>query len=521
MSLVLLIILLVLASPLHAAVDLGEYRTATYGAPDHYCDLTLSIASPSGTGTLGDPWNLTRCQTEPVDGDVIGILPVGAGTPVALAAPSSTQTPAFQPTNQGTWNGSTCTSKIVWVTKYPAISMTYSSITTNQNRSEFRHAGTDDAADFWGTGGPMFGPNTRNCTVYDGFFIDMAQMGFREDAGVLHPYDSNGTEFRNFVIKGETTDTDSNAVIYRPHNTINTVLSNFKVKDFVNAPTSNAGRDTDNINQLGYFSDTYGDRNVTIEHFELDNTGGGVFLKGTTPGPQFNYGTIQYGIIHNNYNCLRFNDLHGSSTTIVRNILCYDLYTDSTSPGLAAGEAITFDSISTAGRNIDLSYITVAKVQTTDINVGGGFLVTDLGIGSGVTFTNNVIDLNNGSNGHQVLLLTSLPATMNYNCYTKNGGTESYVYNGTQYNSFASWQAAISGRDANSVEVASVGFTNRAGDNFRITSGSCATGSSTGGEMGAYGGTSETIGPDIAAAGATSSSTVSGGVTFSGSVRIQ
>lgn len=491
----------ILCAPVYAAVDLSDYRTATYGAPTHYCDMTLSIAAPSGTGTLGDPWNATRCMTQPVAGNVVGILPVGAGTPVTLADSGAYNVPSFNPTNEGTFSGGSCSSKIVYVAKYAAVSLTYATITSNQNRTELRGYGTDDDADFVGTGQPVYGAYQRDCIVFDGFFVDMAQMGFHNDSGVIRAQDASGVEFRNFVIKGATFDCDSNCVLWRPHNVTNTVLSNFMVKDFLNAPTSNAGRDTDNLNQLGFFSDGYGEQNSTYEHFDLENTGGGIFLKGTTPGPVYNYATIQYGIIHNNYNCLRFNDLDGTGVTTVRHVLCYDIYTDSSGVGTASGEGITFDSISTAGRNITIDHVTVAKLQTSDINANGGLIVQDNGLASGsnaVTFTNNVWDLNNGSNAHQILLLSQLPQTMNYNCYTKNGGTESYVYNGTQYNSFASWQAAISSRDANSVEVASVGFTDRTNDNYHITSGSCATGSSTGGEMGAYGDLgSNTLGPDV------------------------
>lgn len=516
----LILLWLLLAAPAGAAFDSSEYRQNTYGAPTHYCDPTRSLAS-SGTGTSGDPWNMTQCATQPVAGNVVGVLNVGSGTAVTMADSGVYNIPSLTPTNEGTWNGTTCTSKIVYTARYAAVSLTRTTIGSNQNRTELRGYGTDDNADFVGTGQPVYGSYQKDCIVFDGFYVDMANMGFHNDSGVIRAQDANGVEFRNFVIKGKTVDCDSNCVVWRPHNIVNTILSNFLVYDFVNAPTSNAGRDTDNINQLGLFSDGYGERNTTYEHFELDNTGGGIFLKGTTAGPQYNYATIQYGAVHNVYNCLRFNDLHNTELTTVRNVLCYDVYTDSAGVGTASGEGITFDSISTAGRNITIDHVTVAKIQTTDINTNGGLIVQDLGLGSGVTFTNNVFDLNNGSNGHQVLLLTSLPATMNYNCYTKNGGTESYVYNGTQYNSFATWQAAISSRDANSVEVASVGFTDRAGDNYHITSGSCATGSSTSGEMGAYGGTTETIGIDVAAASSSTGAVISGGVRFTGSVRIQ
>lgn len=508
----ILIAFLLLASSAYAAVDLSEYRTATYGAPDHYCDPTRSLDS-SGTGTLGDPWNMTQCGTEPVAGEVIGVLPVSSGTAVTMADSGAYNIPSLNPTNEGTFSGGTCTAKIVYVAKYAAISLDYDTITSNQNRTELRGYGTDDNADYVGTGQPVYGSYERDCIVYDGFFVDMAHMGFHNDSGVIRAQNASGVEFRNFVIKGATFDCDSNCVLWRPHNITNTVLSNFRVKDFDNDPTSNAGRDTDNINQQGFFSDGYGEQNSLYEHFEIANTDNGIFLKGTTPGPVYNYATIQYGIVSGTRSCYQFNDLDGTHTTTLQYVVCHSTSSDQ-------GDGIVFDSITTAARNITIDHITIAKLDASSINTNAGLYVQDLGLGSNVVITNSVFDNNNGSYGHQIALLSQLPATLNYNCYTKNGATETYVYNSTEYNSFASWQAAISGRDANSQEVASIGFADRANNDFDITSGACLTASSTGGEVGAYA-TSEVIGPDTNAAASSGSVTIGGSVRFTGSVRIQ
>jgi hypothetical protein len=289
--LILVLSLLTCATPAWAAFDGSDYRTATYGPPDHYCDPTRSLAS-SGTGTLGDPWNLTQCQALPVCGDVIGLLPVGGGTPVQIPVPSGTYNePAFDP------NGiSDCTlgNELVYVTKYAAIALSRASITTNPNRTEFRTNGIAEAADVVGTGRSAYGSYDHDYVIYDGLFVDMAQAGINGDQGVISAFNATGVKFLNFRIKGATTDMDSNPIIWRPGHTTDTVLANFEVWDFDNAPTGGG------LNQNGMWSDHYGDQNYLIEHFILDNVDRGFFPKGTQPpGVTFNYGTIRYGIIKN------------------------------------------------------------------------------------------------------------------------------------------------------------------------------------------------------------------------------
>lgn len=475
------------------AFDSSEYRQSTYGAPDYYCDCTRSLSS-NGDGSLGDPWNLEQAMANAVAGDVVGFLPVGSGTPVDMDAPSAggySEIPAFQPANSGTSGN-----PIVFVTKFAASKLWKDSpttIATNQSRTELRHAGTAAVAtgpSETGTGGACYGAHTRNYITYDGFFVDMAEAEIRSDTGVLAAQACTGITFRNFVVKGTTTNCQSNAIIYRPENAVNTVVANFAAYDFSNDPT---GSDTP---QAGLFSDQYGDQNFLIEHFEIDNLDMGIFLKGTSPGPLYNYGTIQYGIVSDTASPIRFNDLDTTNITTIQYVLAYN--TIGARPKVISPDGLVFDVISSAPRNITIDHCTVAKIDSTDINVNAALFVEggSPSMGSNVVITNNIFDMDSGSNGHEVYLETVLPATLNYNFYYKNGSAESYVYNGTQYNSFATWQAAISGRDANSVEGASSPFNNRASDDYTINTGHAAyTMSSTGGQVGCYG-TTEVIGID-------------------------
>jgi len=462
------------------AFDPSEYRQNTYGPPNHYCDPARLLTN-NGSGTLADPWNMSQCATQAVAGDVVGILP---GISVRLPSTGSSRVPAFQPSNSGTADR-----RIVYVTKHAAVALT--GVETNPLRTELRH---DGGAPYItaggvgaGTGAPMYGSNGRNYITFDGFYVDMVQAYMREDSGVIRPESARGIHFKNFVIKGATLTVASNAVIYRPHAAIDTVLSNFRVYDFINNPTGSA------TPQGALFSDQYGDQNFLIEHFEIRNTQRGIFLKGTAPaGGAFNYGTIRYGIVSDVSSCYQFNDLDSGNTTTLQYSLCYNT---------AQGGGVVMSSETSPARNLIIDHVTVAKVDAVSINTEGGIITRNNGIGSNVIITNNLVDNNNGTFGHAVSLRATLPAAMNNNAYYKNGGTESYVYNNAQYNSINSWLAALGGRDANSQELSSSPFMDRANNNFRIIAGHPAkTASSTGGELGAYAG-SRTPGVDISGSG--------------------
>ncbi len=458
--------------------DPSEYRQNTYGAPTHYCDPTRSLAS-NGAGTAAAPWNMSQCATQPVAGNVVGILP---GLSVPLPTTSNDNIPAFNPSNSGT-----STSRIVYVTKFAAVAL--ANPETNTHRTEFRHDGSAPSIVNGvgaGTGCPMLGAYHRDHITYDGFYIDMAHAYMSEDSGVIRPDTATGILFKNFVIKGANLTVASNPVIYRPHNALNTVLSNFRAYDFDNDGTGSI------TPQNALFSDQYGDENFLIEHFEIRNTERGIFLKGSAgPNNALNYGTIQYGVVSDVSSCYQFNALSTTNLTTVQYALCYST---------AQGGGVVMSSETSPARNLTIDHVTVARVDAASINTEGGIITRSNGIAANVTITNSLVDGDNGAFGHAVSLGNTLPATLNYNGYYKNGAPISYVFNGMQYNSFASWQAAISGRDAASFELSSGPFVNRAGGDFHITAGHPAkTASSTGAEIGPYGGT-RAVGVDLSGA---------------------
>lgn len=476
------------------SVDLSEYRTVTYGATEFYCDPTRSLAS-AGTGSSGDPWNLNQCQSEPDCGDVVGILPVGAGTPVDLAAPndSAADEPAFDPDGV---TDCTAGNRLVYVARYAAITLDRSTIASNQNRSEIRHAGTADAADVVGTGGPVVGVHDHNYVTYDGLFIDMNEAEITGDGGAVKCHSSTGFTFRNFVIKGTTTDVDSNAGMMASEICTDETIANGLMFDFDNAPTGGG------LNQDGEAMFAYGDQNYTWEHLTIDNTDRGPFPKGTaTGGTVFNYGTIRYVVVKNVITCYTFNDFDPVQTTTFQYSLCHDY----------SLQGIQLAHLTSQIRNFTIDHVTVADGPCTSGNCSGALYIkhctsatecasgADDGTMSGVSITNNIFDVTNGNGVARNIdaeIFIGTFATLNYNGYYRGGSALSHSYNGNTYTStgtdISTWKVGSGNKEANSVGFTSEIFTNRAGNVFTVTGGAL-TASSTGGQIGCYA-TSETIG---------------------------
>lgn len=410
---------------------------------------------------------MNQCMNLPVAGDVVGILP-GVSN---LASTNNHRFPAFTSNRSGT-----SSQRIVYVTKYAAVALP--NVATNANRTELRHDGTAPRANGdneIGTGCPIYGSYFVDYITFDGFFVDMARAYPKTDSGVIRVESARGVHFRNFEIKGTTTNMQSNPIIYRPQNARDTVLSNFRAYDFINDPTNST------VPQQALFSDQYGDQNFLIEHFEIRNTQRGIFLKGTVPGPIFNYGRIRFGAVSHVSSCLQFNDLDPVNLTIAEYNLCYDIL---------EGAGIRISSETSPGRNILIHHNTVAKVRTVSPNTMGCMNSRASGLSSNVIIRDNICDLDLGRFGHQIDFseISTLPATLDFNLYYKNGENMSWAYNGQQLNSFTDWRNAT-GRDSNSQVLANSPFVDRTNDDFRIPTGHVAkTSSSSGAEVGAYAG---------------------------------
>lgn len=461
-----------------SSFDTTEYRQNTYGAPTHFCDPNLSVASPSGSGTFGDPWNLTRAKTDAVAGNVVGFFP--AATPAVMASTQDGGIPAFDPTNSGTVGN-----RIVFVTKYAAIAL--NNLWSNSLRTELRHDGTH-AVGAGGTGCAVLGSDGAAYITFDGFALDSAQAEPKQDSGVIRAA-ATGIHFRNFEIKGHAMEMDTNAVLWRPNGAVDGVLHNFRAYDFTNTGS-----------QRGLFSDHYDDTNFLVEHFHIYNTQRGLFIKGSNEGGPDNYGTIRYGIVSGVEIGFMFDFLRaGAFHTYLHNCIAYDI----------TRFGIGLKSQTQVSTNFTAHHVTVARYDAGHADSDGyGALENEgQGINDGggnVHFRDILVDMNaTGTLGRAWAFCVntciqdpSTPATMDYIRYYKQGNAISWQYwpgPGGIYTTFSAWQTAIqaaggSGMEANSGVLSSGPFVDRANADFRISDGHEAkTQSSTSGEIGAYG----------------------------------
>lgn len=449
--------------------DSSDYRQNTYGAPDHYVDPTRSLAS-AGAGTLGDPWDVNQAMSEPVAGDVIGWLP---GQSVILAHSTDTQTPTFMPANSGSAGN-----RIVHVTKYAAVALTAG----HANCTQLRHDGTgvhaDGPSSESGSGASMYGSEGQDYITYDGFYVDIDAAEIASDTGCISIRECTDVTVCNFYIKSKLLECNSNAVLYRPNNSVNTILTNFICEDHSN---DGSGGTTP---QEGLFSDQYGDQNYLIEYGTIRNCESGIFPKGTAVGGTvFNYGEIRYNLMHGVNQGMRFNDCHGSNVTTVHHNLIYD-YT---------GVGITFGAETTSTRNILIHHNTIANGSATSGGANGGLYIrssnSNLG-SSNVIIRDNIFDWVSASGGRGIEAgeHTETMPTLNYNRYYRGANTVQWSYNSTDYSTIASWRTAT-GQEANS-NIFTAGddpFNNRAGDDYTIAAAHAALTSDTvGGESGAY-----------------------------------
>ncbi|MDP3597659.1 MAG: hypothetical protein Q8S75_11765, partial [Nitrospirota bacterium] len=357
----------------------SQYRVNTYGSSSLYCDLTLPIVTPSGTGTFADPWNATNCLSQPVAGNVVRVK---AGVSQPILTTDNDNIPVFQPANSGTVGNS-----IVYVTEWASVGL--SSVATNANRTELRHSGVAPTISIpggvgVGDGAAILGGNGKNYVVYDGFYIDVTHAYPKEDSGIIRDENTIGLQFKNIYIKGATLTLASNAVVWRAANSLDTVLYNIKTVDYINDGTGSA------TPQPSGWADAYGAKNFSLRHFEISNCGLGVFLKGSADsGAALNYGLIEYGYVDGGLGGIQLHALHGTNLTTVRYVRVSNY----------VRQAFFLSNEVVESQNILLDHVTAANGATDLGGADGGALYSvrggganDIGFASNITFTNSIFD---------------------------------------------------------------------------------------------------------------------------------
>jgi len=364
-----------------------------------------------------------------------------------------------------------------------------SNVATNALRTQLRHDAvgvvSSGPSSETGNGASMYGSEFRNYITWDGFYVDVDSAEIASDTGVISIRECTGVHVRNFYVKSKALTCNTNAVVYRPNNCVDTVLHNGIIEDHSNVPPGL---------QPGLASDQYGDRNYTIEYITVRNTTRGFYTKGEVSG-QGNYGVMRYIVTHGcdlGFGINAWNTTPGN-VQLFHHCLVYDY----DSVGFMIG------TNHPTAENTLIHHCTVANGFASGGGATGAIYIkaaTTAFVPGTFNIRDNIFDWANASAGRAweggEYTGTTFP-TVNYNRYYRVGASVSWTMGASTPTTMAQWRTALGGgsQELNSDTLGSDPFTSRATDDYTIAPASAAllTADSAGGELGCFEG-SETPG---------------------------
>lgn len=383
---------------------------------------------------------------------------------------------------------------------------------TAGNPITFRGVGTVEIRLNLNARGAMIGCSARNYIIWDHFTVnEFYGGGLPDTAGPVGFFaNSNFCQLLNSTVLGATT---SYFHGYTPYVNDNHRTVAFEDANDITVKNNNISRvmegDGDQGQNEGCIGPMYDSSRNIIEHNEIHDCGVGIFVKGAHAPEVQEQNIIRYNYI---YDCLiGIRTIGADDTLVYQNIIANGKTGEST--GLWIG-------FSTAARSKFINntiYNTYRNVTIQGMDLVGIELHNNLSV-SATTY-----GIEHFGSGASV-------GDLNVS-YTRNW----YYNNPTHFSSqgfgsvnFATWQGTHL-KDVNGVNGTDPQFTNAAGGNFHIANATAlVTGrvvESVGGTngatipVGAYISGTETIGIEVASS--TGGAAATGGITFSGSVRIQ
>jgi hypothetical protein len=141
--------------------------------------------------------------------------------------------------------------------------------------------------------GPVIGANTRDYIIWDGFYIDEANINVRADTGPVTVYGSNNVTIQNLEIDGHAVSFDPTTENHngiRVENSNHTRLYNNLIYDI--RVSGHSGHH----NHAGIM--LYDANDTIIEHNEIRGSGAGIFVKGLHSGHTQARNILRYNLIH-------------------------------------------------------------------------------------------------------------------------------------------------------------------------------------------------------------------------------
>jgi hypothetical protein len=294
-------------------------------------------------------------------------------------------------------------------------------------------------------GGPVIGSNGRNWIVWDGFYIDEANVNTVPDTGPVVIWASNNVTLRNLELRGKHATWSDNHNGVRIEASDRATLQNNLIYNF---SMVQSGRNGSAIM-------TYTSTNVLIEGNTIHTSDGGIFVKGANVGPFTIRRNLIYGIDSDGIVIGGLGTAAGQGGAVITQNIVRD-----SGSGVAF---IGYDAYCPAN-------VTVAN-NTLYRNTFGVFYKPSTAGYRNVRIYNNLISSSTVQvQGEDISDLTNI--AMQHNFY-HSGGTHGRL-NYTNY-SLSQWQSSLQ-RD-NASPAARTGdplFVSASGNDFRLQSGSPA-----------------------------------------------
>ena len=296
-----------------------------------------------------------------------------------------------------------------------------------------------------GYGGPAIGANGRNFIIWDGFYIDEANVNTVSDTGPVVVWSANNVILRNLELRGKHATWSDNHNAVRIEQADRITLQNCTIYGFT---MSQGGRNGSAVMM-------YYDTNITIENNTIHSSDGGIFVKGANMGPFLIRRNLLYGITSD---AIVFGGLglpNGSAGAVaVQNVV------------RNSGSGFAFIGYDTYSPN----NIVMANNTLYD-NAKGFFFKPDAAGYRSFRIYNNLVS--NSDVSMQAEDISNLSAVTAQHNYYHGGGTHARL-NYASY-TLAQWQSSL-GKDNNSPAARSGDplFVGAASGDFRLQAGSPA-----------------------------------------------
>ena len=298
-------------------------------------------------------------------------------------------------------------------------------------------------------GEPIVGTYRRSHIVWDGFYIDENNVNTKADTGPVVVWESNNVAIQNFTVTGATVNWGDNHNAIRIEYSTDSLIRNNRLSNNRGAANSYNGSAIMLYNSGG----------ILIEHNEIWDSEGGIFIKG---GPADNYEVT-----------VRYNLLHDVDVGIAHGVVSRS--------GRAFGARTYQNVIHNSGFGIIFigytgstpANIVVANNTLYDNNYGI-FLKPSTAGYNDITLCNNIIAVANfGVQGEDISDVSN--TDFSHNLYS-NVGTLARISYSNQ--SLASWQNNYSQDEIGSMQADPL-FQNASARDFRLRAGSPALGAGT------------------------------------------